>query len=203
MLNSHCISSTNNPFDLLKLWLDEEKENGAPNPQQAILSTVGLDKNPHSRLVAIREITNSGFYFFTQRGTRKVLEMVNNSNVALTFWFELKQRQTIVEGVVHALTDKENESYWRSYPRDAQLRFKAYAPTSSQPILSNELLEKKRLELEKQYENQEIPLDEYYCGFFIEAKRFIFYAYQPPAFSDVVEYSFTKEGDWHTQLLSP
>lgn len=191
-----------NPFDLLTLWLNEEKTLGAPNPQQAVLSTLGLEGHPHARVIAIRKISDEGFYFFTQRGTRKIAEIYQNPQVSLTFWLELQQRQIIIEGVAQALSNQENEAYWQSYPREAQIRFKAYASTSSQPILSKDILEAKKVELERQYENKDIPIDDHYLGFFIEAKRFIFYAYQPPGLSDVVEYSLN-QGLWHSQCLSP
>jgi pyridoxamine 5'-phosphate oxidase len=80
----------------------KEKESGAPNPQQAVLSTVDVHAVPHSRVVAIREI--SGFLFFTQTGTRKVKEMHHNPHASLVFWLEIKQREIIMEGLISALS---------------------------------------------------------------------------------------------------
>lgn len=76
------------PITLLTTWISEELQRGAPNPQHAILATAGKDSIPHGRVIAIREINEQGLLFFTQRGTRKVVEMTYNPIVSLTFWFE-------------------------------------------------------------------------------------------------------------------
>ena len=55
------------PIDILKHWLEDEKVRGVSNPQQAVLSTATLASVPHSRVVAIREITEEGLLFFTQK----------------------------------------------------------------------------------------------------------------------------------------
>lgn len=190
------------PFHLLTNWLEEEKIAGAPNPQQAILSTTTLDAIPHSRVVAIREVTEDGLLFFTQQGTRKVDELQNNPRVSITFWFELKQREVIVEGLASALSDQENACYWHSYPREAQIRFAAYAPTSMQPISSKKILEDKKLAIITEFSDKNLPVNPFYCGFRIQPLRFVFYAYRTDELSDVTEY-FLQDAQWHKQLLSP
>ncbi len=145
------------PFELLKNWLQEEKSKGAPNPQQAVLCTATLDSIPHSRVVAIKEITEEGLLFFTQKGTRKVEEILKNPVVSLTFWLELNQREIIIEGTAELLSNLDNQRYWEAYPREAQLRFSAYAPTSTQPVASKETLEQLKASLENTYQNKNIP----------------------------------------------
>jgi len=76
------------PIDILRQWLDEEKLKGAHNPQHAVLSTHGLNGQPHGRIVAIREIEEGRILFFTQKRTRKVKDIKANSMAAITFWFE-------------------------------------------------------------------------------------------------------------------
>lgn len=38
----------NDPIEFLNQWLIEERERGAPNPQQAVLSTATHDAFPHA-----------------------------------------------------------------------------------------------------------------------------------------------------------
>ncbi|KTD09316.1 pyridoxamine 5'-phosphate oxidase [Legionella jamestowniensis] len=132
------------PIILLTSWISEELEKGAPNPQHAILTTTRKDAIPHGRVIAIREINEQGLLFFTQRGTKKVAEMTSNPVVSLTFWFELFEREVIIDGTVIVLTESESRAYWDTYPPFAQIRFHSYAPTSSQVIPSKQLLEDKR-----------------------------------------------------------
>lgn len=83
------------PFEILKQWISEENDAGAPNAMHAVLSTATTNAIPHSRVIAIREIASDNLLFFTQTGTRKVTELMNNPNCSLVFWFELKQREIL------------------------------------------------------------------------------------------------------------
>ena len=191
-----------NPIEHLNQWLQDERVAGAPNPQQAVLSTATKDAVPHSRVVAMREVNDRGLLFFTQRGTRKIVEMDINPRVSMTFWFELLSREVIIEGVVEALTEVENEHYWLSYPREAQIRFHSYAPTSSQPIQDKQELEEKRKLIQQECIDQAVPMSPLYCGFRLKPTRLVFYAYRSDELSDVVEYT-RSENNWIKQQLSP
>ncbi|HAT1867315.1 pyridoxine/pyridoxamine 5'-phosphate oxidase [Legionella pneumophila] len=191
-----------NPITLLTSWISEELEKGAPNPQHAILSTTGKDAIPHGRVIAIREINDQGLLFFTQRGTRKVVEITNNPMVSLTFWFELFEREVMIDGTIKALSQSESKRYWDTYPTCAQIRFHSYAPTSSQVIPNKQLLEDKRKTLIGQFQDKSLPMSEYYCGFRVIPARMVFYTYRTDELSDVVEYCFIKK-NWDRRLLSP
>ncbi|HHT9166798.1 TPA: pyridoxine/pyridoxamine 5'-phosphate oxidase [Legionella pneumophila] len=186
----------------LNIWINEERHQGAPNPQHAVLSTATKEFIPHARVVAIREISEQSLLFFTQKGTRKVAELITNPIATLTFWFELLQREVIIEGVVESLLPEENERYWQAYPREAQIRFYSYAATSSQPIISKHQLEKKKKNIAVNYQDKPLPMSEFYCGFRVKPARMVFYTYRTDELSDVVEYHLV-DNSWITRLLSP
>ncbi|WP_284698395.1 pyridoxine/pyridoxamine 5'-phosphate oxidase [Legionella micdadei] len=190
------------PFRLLNQWIMEEKNAGASNPQHAVLATATLNGIPHSRVVAIREITVSELIFFTQKGTKKVNDIIQNPQVSLTFWFEIKQREVVLDGVVEPLSQAEVVHYWDTNPQSAQLRFTAYAPTSMQPIPSKKVIEDKKAAIEKEYIDKKLPLSPYYCGFRIRPSKFIFYSLRSDELSDVLEYNWQNE-QWHQRILSP
>jgi len=190
------------PIDQLNSWLLAERNAGAPNPQQAVLATATKEAVAHSRVVAIREINEDGLLFFTQRGTRKVDEMKINPSVSMTFWFELLLREVIIEGIIEALNEVENERYWNDYPREAQIRFHSYAPTSSEPIQDKQALEDKCCLIREECADSPIPLSPLYCGFRLKPTRFVFYSYRADVLSDVAEYTAEKN-EWKCQPLSP
>ena len=192
----------NNPYELINVWIESESQLGAPAPQHAVLSTATKDGVPHARVVAIREINPLGFLFFTQLGTRKVSELLVNPLATITFWFELSLREVIIEGQAVPLSPEENEQYWRSYPREAQIRFYSYAPISSKPIASKQLLEAKKATIAATYEHSPLPMSEFYCGFRIIPKRLVFYSYRSDQLSDVIEYCLV-DNNWSVSLLSP
>lgn len=166
-------------------------------------STATKEGIPHSRVVAIREITPQGILFFTQKGTRKVTEIAENLRVSLTFWFELMLREVILEAFIEALSEEENKEYWSTYPRIAQLRFLAYAPTSSQPIDSKQILEDKKSVIEQKYMDQELSYTPLYCGYRIIPTKFTFYQYRTDELSDVSQYILQENSQWQKQIISP
>ena len=190
------------PIQLLNKWLEEEKALGAQYAYHAVLSTQGINNHPHSRITAIREVTEQGILLFTQRKARKVKEIENNPKISLTFWFERHAREVIIEGQAEFLAEEQNAIYWANNPKSAQIRFCSYAPTSGLPINDKQLLENKRCEIASSYQHHPIPLSPDYCGILIKPERFVFYASQLDELSDVWEYQM-REGIVIKTRLSP
>lgn len=191
------------PFITIKDWLSREKALGSPTPDRAVLATTSSkDGAAHSRVIAIREVAHEGILFFTQTGTRKVLEITENPLASMTFWLALQQRQIILEGLIKPLSQQDNEAYWRSLPRERQLQFCAYGPTSSQPIKSLSSLEERYHELIKFYEGKDIPMSEFYCGFRLKPDICYFYTLGRNNFSEVYMYTHNHDA-WQRQMLSP
>lgn len=140
--------------------------------------------------------------FFTQRGTRKVVELRDNPKVSMVLWLPLQQRQVVIEGLAHALPPEENEYYWETMPRDRQLRFTAYAPTSGQVIHSTDQLEEKYRLLSDRYNQTIVQMSEFYCGFRVLPHTICFYTLGTNTFSEVQR--FIKQNDnWNEEMISP
>lgn len=189
------------PLEKMNRWLEIEKTLSPANPNRIVIAT-SSNNFPHSRIVAIREITTEGVIFFTQQGTKKVNHLTQNPYASATLWLAQQQRQVILDGTVKPLTAIENRTYWEKLPREQQLRFTAYAPTSSQPIESTSVLEMQLQDLEKKFANQPIPISPFYCGFHLIPGSLYFYTLGSNSFSQVFKYE-QEHGKWHLQLLSP
>lgn len=182
-------------------WFAKEKELGV-EVNSVVLATVSPEGRPHNRVVAIREIKNDSLIFFTQRETRKVADLLKNPAAAMDFFLVLQQRQVVLEGVAKPLTYEENEQYWNDLPRERQLRFSTYAPSSGQPITSLSELDERKKELEALFANKAVPMSDFYQGFRFIPDTFLFYSVGSTSFSEAIK--FTKNNnDWHEQLLSP
>ncbi|HAT8176151.1 TPA: pyridoxamine 5'-phosphate oxidase family protein [Legionella pneumophila] len=190
------------PFNMLKEWLNKEKERGIEDPACAVLSTCSSSGEPHSRVVAIREIETESLLFFTQQKTRKVTELLNNPKSCLNFLFAMQNRQVILEGTAIPISQEENEAFWSTLPRERQLRFSAYAPTSGLVIKDLNQLETRKKELSDQFAGLPIPMSEYYFGFRFIPKTWIFYTVGSISFSEVIRYTKI-EDSWKSELISP
>lgn len=190
------------PFAKMQEWLDKERALGSPNPDRIVLATTASDGVAHSRVVAIREITNEDILFFTQRGTRKTREIAHNPRASMTLWLPLQQREVMLEGSMTTLSQQENESYWSKRPRESQLRFSAYAQTSGQPLLDPTTLDNNYAALAKQFHDKPIPMSDCYCGYRFIVESFIFFTLNDVNFSEVIQYT-RQQKTWHALPLSP
>lgn len=190
------------PLFRMHHWMEKEKALGSASPDRVVLATCSPEGLPHSRIVAIREITHEGVLFFTQRNTKKVAELVHNPYASMALWLPLQQRQVILDGVVKSLTSKENESFWAALPRERQLRFSAYAPTSGQVIDSLSVLEHQLEALKEKFLGNAIPMSKDYCGFHLIAEEIYFYTLGDYTFSESLKYK-KSQGEWNKHLLSP
>lgn len=190
------------PFQVMQEWLENEEKLGSTNCNRGILATANKSNIPHSRVVALREISKKGILFFTQRETKKVQEMSENPYASMTIWLAEQQRQIILNGSIIPLTQEENQSYWETMPKDRQLRFTAYAPISAQPIDSLIKLNQRYEELCIQYKDSKIPMSAFYCGFRLNPEEIYFYTLGSDTFSNFVKYT-KSVNDWAHELLSP
>ena len=87
-------------------------------------------------------------------------------------------------------------------PRERQLKFSAYAPSSMKPIDSHHQLEEKYQALSKEFQDKEIPMSEFYCGFRFVPESILFYTLGTASFSEVIEFSKTL-GRWRQRILCP
>ncbi len=190
------------PLIKVREWIEAERSLGSSHPDRITLATCSAEGTPHSRIVAIREISSDGILFFTQRCSKKVTELACNPQASMTLWLPLQQRQVIMEGVTYPLTHQENERFWKTVPREQQLRFSAYAPTSGQVIDSVSVLDEQLDALTKKFLGKEVPMSAEYCGFRLTAETLYFYTLGVNTFSEFVKYQ-KHQGSWNRQLVSP
>lgn len=189
-----------NPVETIKTWIEEEKELGSPSADSVVLATASAEGKVHSRIVAIRDITQSGILFFTQKRSRKARDLNENSSASMTLWLPLKKREVVFDGVVETLSQHENQTYWETLPRERQLRFLTYK--SGESIDSLNALQVEYDRLEKKYHNKTIPMDECYCGYRLVPHMIYFYTLGNDTFSEVIKWVYM-EGKWEKKLVSP
>lgn len=190
----------NMPLSKIHEWLKKEKQLGSTDPDRMVLATASAAGKVHSRIVAIREISEAGVLFFTQRATRKVADMTENASASMTLWLPLQQREVILDGVIKALTYEENLFYWDTLPYERQVKFTLHS--SGRQLSSVMELDDKYKVLLNTYRNQKVPMNDAYCGFRLCPEMMYFYTLGMEKFSEVIKYLRTESG-WESQLISP
>ncbi len=123
----------NDPITHFSTWFDQALSDEAVDEANGmVLSTVGTDQKPSSRVVLLKGISDQGFIFYTNYLSRKGGELQENPNAALNFWWCAQQRQVRIEGHVEKIAAEQSDAYFLSRPRGSQLG--AIASPQSQPI---------------------------------------------------------------------
>jgi len=162
------------PFSMFDRWFKVAKEcTLIREPNAMSLATVSSDGKPSIRVVLLKGYDESGFRFFTNYRSRKGREMENNPNVAILFYWEPLEQQIRIKGKVEKLTEDESLSYFQGRPRASQLG--ALASNQSSPIPSKQFLEQRYAELDKKYENSDVPKPESWGGYQLKPELFEFW----------------------------
>ncbi len=127
------------PLLLFNDWLDQAIAAGLPEPNAMTLATIDLEGMPAARVVLLKEVSKSGFVFYTNYDSDKGIELSKNPNASLVFlWLEM-QRQVRVAGKVSKVDPKTSDAYFAVRPRGSQIG--AWVSPQSRPIPNREVLE--------------------------------------------------------------
>jgi pyridoxamine 5'-phosphate oxidase len=129
------------PLEIAAQWMAQaQREAAQPNPNAMVLATVDERGYPSARVVLCKEIAAQQGYllFYTNYRSRKGSELQLNPRAAAVFHWDHLHRQMRAEGQVEALSDADNDAYFRT--RAWQKQLGAWASQQSQPVESRELL---------------------------------------------------------------
>src|SRR4051794_35925647 len=109
------------PVTLWRRWLDAALDAAIAEANAMVLSTVGADGAPSSRMVLCKDADEAGFVFYTNYDSRKAAEIDAEPRVSLLFPWHPLGRQVRVEGPASRIGSAESTAYFASRPRGAQL----------------------------------------------------------------------------------
>lgn len=166
------------------------------------LSTSDRDGRVTARTVLLKGISAGGFDFYTNIGSRKAVQMVDNPVASLLFYWAPLERQVSIEGAVARISNNEVETYFHSRPRSSQLG--AWASQQSAVIADRSVVEEHLAELEAEYANGlPIPVPPFWGGYRVTPTRFEFWQGRPSRLHDRFEYVGGIGADWEIRRLSP
>ncbi len=188
------------PLELFHTWFADALQGGIREPNAMILSTVSANK-PHARVVLLKGASAEGFEFYTNYNSHKGAQLAESPYAALTFFYDLLERQIRIEGVVRKLPAEQSDAYFHSRPRGSQIG--AWVSHQSQPISSQQELEEKKEFYENKFRDTEvIPRPEHWGGYLLQPESVEFWQGRPNRLHDRLLY--TREGDgWGISRLSP
>ncbi len=153
---------------LTHLW----REAGKVEPwrgQACTLATADTAGRPSARMVLVKEASEQAFPFFTNYHSRKGIELAENPEAALLFFWPKLEAQLRVEGRVSRSSAEESDAYFAARPRLSQLG--AWASQQSTPLPNEGALEAALAASEALYPGDtSIPRPPHWGGFVLKPR---------------------------------
>ncbi len=189
------------PFKQFEQWFQAAVEAEPILPEAASLATATREGRLSSRMVLLKDFDERGFVFYTNFESRKGIELAENPNAALVFYWRQLEQQICITGTVSKVSREESEAYFRTRPRGSQIG--ALTSRQSQVVASREVLESRFQELMTEYEGREIPLPSYWGGYRLSPATIEFWQSRSDRLHDRFLYKRQSGGPWQLERLSP
>lgn len=189
------------PMEQFAFWFKEvEAAGGVKEPNAMSLATIGTDGFPKVRIVLLKEYSQEGFVFYTNYDSEKGQSIAQNTQVGLSFFWPNLERQVILKGEAHKVSEGQSDAYFASRPKGSQLG--ALVSNQSSVIDDRSVLEEKMQSLVSQYEKKDIQRPEHWGGYIVKPLMIEFWQGRPSRLHDRVRYTLNDD-QWIKERLAP
>ena len=130
----------------------------------------------------LKDITDEGFTFFTNYGSRKANNIAVNPNVAMTLYWCPLRRSIRIEGSAEKISREDSLKYFHQRPRASQIG--ALASEQSTKIPSRQHLDEIEKKIKAELgDDKEVPMPNW-GGYLIRPKRIEFWQGQTDRLHD-------------------
>lgn len=188
------------PFAQFQRWFDEARRVVDGEVNAMTLATVSPDGAPAARVVLLKGVDARGFVFYTNRLSRKGMELSAEPRCALCFLWDAVARQVRVEGVAEPVDDAEADAYFASRPRGSQLG--AWASPQSEVVPSRAHLDAALAAVTARFEGADVPRPPHWGGYRVVPRAVEFWQGRTSRLHDRLRY--TREGlGWRVDRVAP
>ena len=192
-LSKEIISEFNKAFKKARV-------SGEPEPTAMVLATSDCKGLVTSRTVLLKALDEDGFVFFTNIRSTKGQQMAACPRAAATFLWKASGCQVQLVGSVKQVSDEAADAYFTTRDRGSQIG--AWASLQSEPLDCRETLLRRAEDLERKYEDKEVPRPPHWTGYALSPEYVEFWTQREFRLHDRILYTLT-DGKWSKQRLNP
>ncbi len=189
------------PIAQFRAWFAEALAAGPLDPTAMTLATADSDGRPSARIVLLKGYDERGFVFFTNYGSRKARELLDNPHAALVFYWPACDRQVRVEGTVGKTSREETAAYFATRPLASRLG--AWASRQSDPVTGREPLEQAFAAAAERFASGEVPAPDFWGGYRLVPIWVEFWQGRESRLHDRLVYRRGAAGGWTVERLQP
>jgi len=189
-----------NPISFFLKWFDDALKIYKDEANACVLSTVSVENKPSSRVVLLKSVNEKGFTFFTNYKSNKSLDIQNNPNVSLNFYWPELERQVRITGIAEQISPKDSDEYFKNRPRESQMG--AWLSHQSTSIgLYYDFMDTLN-KLESTFKGKDVERPLHWGGYCIIPSKIEFWQGRPSRLHDRLLYEFD-ENVWNKKRLAP
>lgn len=191
-----------NPFRQFETWSQDVRAAGV-SEQDTISMTLATATRfglPSARIVLLKSFDERGFVFYTNYNSRKGIELEENAQACLLFYWPQVWRQVRIEGTVERVSAAESDEYFHSRPLGSKIG--AWASEQSTAIESRTLLEKRFEEFSRKF-GDNVPRPPHWGGYRVKPGLIEFWQGQDNRLHDRLRYRLQEDGAWLIERLAP
>jgi pyridoxamine 5'-phosphate oxidase len=191
-------------------WLADAINAGLTEPNAMTLATASPDGEPSARTVLLKDVGPRGFTCYSDRGSRKGVDLAANPRASLVFPWLALQRQIVVLGDVEEVSRSEARLYFESRPPESRLA--AAASTQSTVLESRAALDAAVAALAAAHPDGAAPMPDRWGGYVVHPTSVEFWQGRPHRLHDRLRYRLANPdrlaamddaSGWVLERLSP
>jgi pyridoxamine 5'-phosphate oxidase len=188
------------PIVQFRYWLNDAMKANVSEPTAMVLSTVGTEGIPSSRVVLLKNLDHDGFTFFTNYESRKGIQIAHNPNASLLFFWPMIERQVRIEGRVAKTPRHISDEYFQSRPEGSKIG--AWASPQSRTVPSREYLDNLQKDYEQLFKSKLLERPENWGGYKLFPHTIEFWQGRENRLHDRFEYKMNGN-IWEIHRLAP
>lgn len=197
-VNSELVDFSDDPIEQFELWIKEAIDKGIKDANAMSLATYS-NHQTSSRIILLKEIIDDKFIFFTNYMSKKALDIKENPEVAINFFWREIEKQVRIKGLAKKGNLNSSREYFKMRSRKSQIV--SWASKQSEEMERGELLE--RIEVFSQkFEGREVPCPPHWGAYEITPYYIEFWQGGEDRIHTRIVYE--KKGDnWTRKRLAP